>query len=562
MKKIFENNIAKLAVIAVVVFGLIFGVVSITKNWGKTKDTVNTEAALKTLDSLYNKLNVTKSNPKAASGVVSDDGTVVLPDISEYPFVVNPTTDNFLTIYSSPEKAGTDYESWLIDVAEKFNKSGVVIDGKPVSVGIRSISSGLAADFIASGKYKPDLFAPSNELWGDILINKGVNINLIEKRIAGNVAGFVLSKSKNDELVKKYGALNSKIIIDSVLNGELVLGYTDPLSSSTGLNLLLTAFYNFDPNNPLSDASIAQFQKFQNNIPYVAYNTMQMRDSAAAGTLDGFVLEYQTYVNTPNLKSSYTFIPFGVRHDQPIYEVGDLSALKKQIATSFVDYCKTSESQKMATEKGFNGFDDYTYASPSPDGATILKAQETWKKEKSGTSGLTAVFVADVSGSMDGSPLLKLKASLNRAATFIDSNTNIGFVTFSDNVNIALPIAKFDGNQKSYFINAVKSMKANGGTAMFDAVIVGSKMLIDAQKQNPNTKLMLFILTDGETNRGNSFDDVESMVRGLKIPIYTIGYNEDIEILQKLSDINEATTMNAETDNVIYKLESLFNSQM
>jgi len=105
-------------------------------------------------------------------------------------------------------------------------------------------------------------------------------------------------------------------------------------------------------------------------------------------------------------------------------------------------------------------------------------------------------------------------------------------------------------------------MTASGGTAMFDAVVVAQKMLTDAQARNPNTKLMLFVLTDGESNRGYEFRDIESVTQGLRIPVYTIGYNADIDVLQSLSDINEATTMNADTDDVIYKLQSLFNAQM
>ena len=163
---------------------------------------------------------------------------------------------------------------------------------------------------------------------------------------------------------------------------------------------------------------------------------------------------------------------------------------------------------------------------------------------------------------MYGSPLLKLKASLKQAINFIGSDANIGFVTFSDTVNIAVPIAKFDSTQKSYFSNAVKNLSANGGTAMFDAIVVAEKMLMEEQQKNPNTKLMLFVLTDGETNRGYSFNNIEKVTRGIKVPIYTIGYNADIDILKKVSNINEAATMNAENDNIIYKLESLFNSQM
>ena len=97
---------------------------------------------------------------------------------------------------------------------------------------------------------------------------------------------------------------------------------------------------------------------------------------------------------------------------------------------------------------------------------------------------------------------------------------------------------------------------------MFDAIIVAEHMLVEQQKQNPNTRMMLFVLTDGESNRGYDLEDIKEITRGLRIPVYTIGYNADIDVLKEVSDINEASTMDADSDNVIYKLESLFNSQM
>lgn len=91
--KIFENNIVKLGAIAVIVFGLIFGVVSVTQNWGKTKDTVNTEQSIKKLNQLYSRLNINKLTPQKDAEFTDDENIAsVLPDISEYPFVVNPTT--------------------------------------------------------------------------------------------------------------------------------------------------------------------------------------------------------------------------------------------------------------------------------------------------------------------------------------------------------------------------------------------------------------------------------------------------------------------------------------
>ena len=105
-------------------------------------------------------------------------------------------------------------------------------------------------------------------------------------------------------------------------------------------------------------------------------------------------------------------------------------------------------------------------------------------------------------------------------------------------------------------------MRASGGTAMFSAITVAAKMLMDEQAKNPNTKLMMFVLTDGETNQGYSLVNVESTLKSLKIPIYTIGYNANIKVLDSVSKINEAASINAETEDVIYKLESLFNAQM
>lgn len=350
-------------------------------------------------------------------------------------------------------------------------------------------------------------------------------------------------------------------MIKSVLAGELYLGYTTPLTNECGFNFILTLLSNFDGNNPLSEHSIESLRKFQDKIPLISYDNDQLKASLTGGTLDAIVLDHLTYVNSPNLKSSYKFLPIGIRQDNPMYEIGELSAIKKQISIQFVNFIKNAESQKAAADRGFNSFDNYPGISVM-NGTTILQAQEIYKKEKNGSSDLTAVFVADVSGSMEGAPLLNLKASLYRVIGVINSNANVGLVTFSDDVNIAVPIAKFDNYQKSCFSNAVKSMSAMGGTAMFNAVIVAQKMLMDAKTRNPNTKLMLFVLTDGETNRGYRFNDIKDIVMGTRIPIYTIGYNANIDVLKELSDINEAAMINADSDNVIYRLESLFKVQM
>ncbi len=72
----------------------------------------------------------------------------------------------------------------------------------------------------------------------------------------------------------------------------------------------------------------------------------------------------------------------------------------------------------------------------------------------------------------------------------------------------------------------------------------------------------MFVLSDGETNRGHSLKDIQESIDALNIPIYTIGYNADIPALESISAINEAASINADSDDVIYKLKNLFNSSL
>ncbi len=292
----------------------------------------------------------------------------------------------------------------------------------------------------------------------------------MEKRLAGNVAGILLTKAKKDELVAKYGAINIKTIVDAVANNELNMGYTNPLASSTGLNFLISTLQTFDSSNPLSDKAAAGFEGFQSNIPVVAYTTLQMRDAAKSGVLDGFILEYQTYVNTPDIRS-YEFIPFGVRHDSPIYAIGELSAEKKKILNKFAEFTQQEKYQTLATKYGFNGLNQYQSEAGAISGDVIIQAQKLWKDVKN-TKPICAVFVADVSGSMDGEPLNKLKRSLLQGQNYIGQDNLIGLISYSNDVNIDLPIAKFDLNQKSLFAGAVNDLQAGGSTATFDAIAV------------------------------------------------------------------------------------------
>lgn len=564
------NNLTKFIIGIAVVFVFVLIIVSaisklsggtINKN-DKEFEAFNSKTLNEKIEYLTKSIKVDTNSPRKASiDLTAPSLYDELPEIDKYPYVVEGKGDINIEIFASPEKSGSNKDGWIVEVANEFNKQGYTVGGKTMSVSVRNIASGLGADYIISGKYTPDAFSPSSELWGNLIKAQGGDVTVTADRLVGNVAGILVNESTKDKLVSSYGKANMEAVLKAVVNNEIVMGYTNPLASSTGLNFLLSTLYYYDQKDLLSDKAKAGFTSVQNNVPYVAYTTMQMRESAASGKLDGMVMEYQTYKNDEEL-SKYEFIPFGIRHDNPLYEVGTLSEDKKSVLDAFAKYCLEESSQSLATEYGFNGLNDYQNENYDTNGGTVLQAQQLWKQNKDGGKDIIAVFVADTSGSMDGDPINQLKKSLVNGAQYINDNNYVGLVSYSSDVTVELPIAKFDLNQRSYFQGAVEDLQAVGGTATYDGITVAIDMLLKAKESNPDAKLMLFLLSDGETNEGNSLDYVEPIIAGCQIPVYTIGYNANIDALQKISNINEASSINADSDDVIYKIKSLFNAQM
>ncbi len=558
-------KVAIFAAIAILVFSGVFLGITLTRNVGMTPEEITEEDASKKLNDLLSGISVTNVEPRKAAITDEDilDEQEELPDIKNYPLSVKGYGDINIEIYSSPEKAGEGTDGWLNEVAESFNASSPQINGKSASVSIRSVSSGLAVDYIKTGKYTPDAITPSNEFWGKMIEASGVTIEMKKDRIVGNVAGVLLSKDKYNSILEKYGSVNMKVISECTASGELQMGYTNPFISSTGLNFLITTLYSYDADDLLSSKAIEGFKQFQQNVPLVSYNTMQMRKSAESGSLDAFVMEYQSYYNDPTLKNDYVFTPFGARHDNPMYSVGNLSSDKDQLLEMFCDYCLNSQSQELAKKYGFNENEKYKSELPKDISCDkLLKAQKLYKENKDSGKPILAVFVADTSGSMNGESINALQTSLINSMQYINKDNYIGLISYNSKVYCNLPIAQFDLNQQALFKGAVQDLSANGQTATNDAILVAIDMVNKAKADHPDAKPMIFLLSDGEQNTGCSLNEVSSIINTYEIPIYSIGYNANIDALKRISEINEAATINADSEDIIYQLKNLFNSEM
>ena len=194
------------------VVGVVLAVFSQTvmRDSNISTNTMTTEQAYADLSGKMKRIGVQEVSVNPQQLDVSEflDAKDELPDIdSSYPFVVEGNGDVNIEIFSSGEKAAeSGSDSFLTSMAKKFNAQHNKTSGdKTMSVSLRSVPSGTAAEYISTGKYQPECYTPSNTLFGELVKNEGVELTVEADRLAGNVAGILVSKKTGDMLRSEYG---------------------------------------------------------------------------------------------------------------------------------------------------------------------------------------------------------------------------------------------------------------------------------------------------------------------------------------------------------------------
>jgi len=493
-----------------------------------------------------------------------------LPPIDKYPLSVRGGGAVDVEIFSSTEKSSAAADKWMEVMARQFNQSAQTVNGKTASVSVRPINSGLALDYIQTRAYVPAAYSPANELWGEMIRAAGVTADLAEKSLTGNTAGILMKKSTYEAYKAKYGDVTMAGVVEAALAGDIVLGHTDPNQSSTGLNIFTQELLAFDPENPLGEAAAAKFREFQNTVPPVSPTTADMAKIASKGILDAMIMESQAWRESLTDKSAaisladWRFTPLGVRHDSPLYALEGITPEQRQALELFAKYCRTDAAQKSASSFGFNQFGEYKGAPNRYTGIELFSALKLWKDNKDGGHAVVTVFVMDCSASMEGEKLLRSKQALINSARYISEENYIGLVSYSSvgRIFIDLPIGKFTPRQHALLAGAVRELDVDGQTATNDAIVVALGMLLKAKETLPNAKMQVLVFTDGEQNAGLGLAQIQGLVNGLAIPVIGVGFEANLADLQALAEINEGYCINADQEDVIYKLRGLFTAQM
>ncbi len=526
---------------------------------------ISREDAIEEMNAILSKVNVYQENAPVDLDMVDySDEADALADISVFPITVQGDGAINIEIAADTELSSDAPDDWMNVLAKKFNKEDHKYNGKKVTITVRQITGGEVVTYMRAGLYQPDLYVPSHGAWGKMLDASGIQTITLCDRLLGNTAGILISDKVYDGFIQEYKEVSMKTVVEATINGDLTFAYTYPYASSTGLNMLTMILAAFDPENPLSETASAKLMEYQKTAPPTAHTTAIMRNNAKRGIVNAMAMEEQAYVLNKEL-ADYIYVPVGIRHDHPVFTFSYVSQEKQEAAQLFIDYCLTDEAQKLGTEKGFNRHEDYKGQDPGLDGMGYLAAQKLWKQNKTGGRPVIAVFVTDVSGSMRGQKIASLQDALVRSAQFISSENYLGLITYSTDVHVMLPIEQFDAMQRAKFSGAVKQMSANGGTAIYDATMAATKMLLDKQQEIPDAIPVMFVLSDGHQEGGVNLSRILPIVKALKIPIYTIGFDmmdDDMEEMRKLSQVSgEADLTDAGEKDVVNVLRGLLNSR-
>ncbi|WP_066379319.1 vWA domain-containing protein [Anabaena sp. CA = ATCC 33047] len=538
------------------------------------------ESAYRVLqESLLPKITIDKAtiSDAVAQGYSIQKLAEPLPNIAEFPlYGAKPSTDNNITyieIFGSAEKSNGQKqdERWLVDVAEAFNAKKITTSsGQVIQVGIRNIPSGTATRLLAAKNARPAGFTPANQLSLQLLTQQGITTSTITPRLVSDFAGFVVDGGTYQQLAKNADVTFEKLL-DAILSDKLTIGYPNPYSSATSLNLLYTLFWrsagHHQDGKPLTASELQSpqvnsvFDTFQNQVLITTLTTLDLKEIFIRNNqkLQAFPLEYQSFQTLKKLPGfeDVVFVPFGVPHDSPLVGFSWNTSAQNEALQRFSEFALSPAMQQLATAQGFNAGERFrsNIIPPIPDGKVLQAAQSYWKQRKDGGRTVNLMMVIDTSGSMEGDRLQAVKKSLRIAAQSVNPGNYVGLVAFSDRPQQILPLAPFDEQQHKRLLAATDSLIADGNTAMYDGMIVGLSELMERQKLDPNGRYYLLLLSDGEVNTGLQLSEITDVLKYSGVRFYPIAYGEVNQTeLQQIANLRETTVKSSDPQ----KLQTLF----
>ena len=158
--------------------------------------------------------------------------------------------------------------------------------------------------------------------------------------------------------------------------------------------------------------------------------------------------------------------------------------------------------------------------------------------------GLTIALLVDTTASMEHE-LPRVKNAIGDLLNLLSPDDNIGLFSFSSRLKTLQPFTK----DRSAVMNSLMSTRAEGGTALYDAL---AQLARDLSKTGGKKVILLF--TDGLDNRSVlTLQSATTTIRRVGVPIYTVAQGE---ILQNNESLKRLRALAAETNGIAFEARS------
>ena len=355
--------------------------------------------------------------------------------------------------------------------------------------------------------------------------------------------------------------------------------HTAPTRSNSGLQALVSQFASVSGKSP-DKMTIADVQKYQPQIQKIQSKITRYGSStsslAEAMVKNGSSWASVASVYESSVISANSNLQTGKSRYQAVYPKATftsnmraivpnapwVSADEKAAADRIIAYFRSPEIQEIATNLGlrpgvtgvplgakfspnFGVKTEAKYVSlKSPKPSVVEAMLQSW--ERTAKKPSVVAVVIDSSASMLGNKLPAVQNTLQAYINHLGPKEKIALIDFDSAVRRPVIVdASEKGREKG--LKFISNLKADGGTALYDAAIYARNWL--RQNLSSNAINAVLILTDGEDSESKiSFRDLEEELKNSgfnsdqRITFLTVGYGEEGEFnsekLKRIAQLN------------------------
>ncbi len=503
---------------------------------------------------------------------------------------------------------GSEKQKWIEDVTAAFNEKGAkTAGGKRITVKAIPKGSGECVDDLISGREQDDLISPASNIFlklgnaqsraatGKDLIGATQSLVISPVVIAmwkpmAEAIGWgkkpvgwadILALARNDKGWSAYGYPQW---------GSFKFGHTHPAYSNSGILSLIAENYAATGKVrglTVADVQNAKTRDFVDGIEasMVHYGSStgffgrKLFDSgpeylSAAVLYESMVVE--SYANVKAMPFPVVAIypkegTFWSDHPVGIVDRDWVTPERREAAETYIDYLLAAPQQQKALTYGFRpGSADLPVGAPIDAGhgvdpkqpATTLEVPSTevisaiqrqWDTEEKKAADI--VLVLDTSGSMqEDEKLPNAKTGAKQLVSLLSDKDDFSLVSFNTVPSWATADQPLAASRKPS-IDAVDSLFASGGTALYDAL---DQAYAHLQRRPSDHIRAIVVLTDGEDNRSvlrlsELLSEVRTDAESRSIRIYTIAYGSDArrDLLKEIADATQGKSYEGTPQNIV-----------